>query len=346
MKSAFRHEQSLPGYVVPSGWMYGPTTFLTDRFVPDVERIWLPRSSTVPGRITVEIATQNTITSREAGRAPALKALLRMWRHEADADLGDRPVLDLRRDSPANWAHAITNHLPVALLVRQLVANVVDGTINVVLPKRISGKIVELFELAGFEVVRTDAPVHGRIIDFDVEPWIAIRGIRHVIVKRELANTGFEAAVRARINHSNDKLLVSRKDTRRVTNEGELVEFFGDRGYKTVYPEEHSLIDQFALFASARRIAAVHGAGMAPLLMHDLLGREYELLEIFNPCHVTNVYRAVAHQTHGRWAGVRGILDKRMRSRIYSERLRAFSLSDFSVDLRSVTAAMENMDGI
>ena len=55
----------------------------------------------------------------------------------------------------------------------------------------------------------------------------------------------------------------SRKNIRQVVNEAEAEELLGKYGFKTVYMENLSFVEQISVASNAKFIVAVHGAGMA-----------------------------------------------------------------------------------
>ncbi|MFV8783224.1 glycosyltransferase family 61 protein [Microbulbifer sp. SA54] len=287
------------------GWLIGAPTFTADRAQPIIEEIYLPAISSSPGELHLRLTSQPTVTTTEkASRLVQLKQWLRGGRHPIEVDQ-DTIALDLRRRSPENWAHSITNHLPLALLVREQLAELCKP-ITVVLPESISGKLVELFQLFGFQTLLTDRAVRGLVAQYEVTPWIALRGIRSQVVARNLPES-LRSSIQGKLD-TPTRLYISRKDTRKLKNEGEVWATLRERGYTRIFAEELTLQDQVQHLCGAEDIVAVHGAALAPLIFRNpALGHKpYRLLEIFSPAHVTNVFRLLAKQTGGSWIGVRG----------------------------------------
>lgn len=326
--------KELPSYATERGWLFGEPTKLIDRFQEDVEEIYLPQAITRAGQFRLTLEYGESRSHKNSYKRKILDRLApAKWNQEK---IEDDIILDLRQAHPENWAHAITNHLPVALLSRASLFEQ-QRTIKVVLPKEISQKINELFKLSGFAVLNTDRPVAGEICRISVTPWIAIRGIRAALIKEHLAGSGLQKAVLESRQKAN-KIFVSRKDTRKLVNEGEVETYLADQGYRKVYLEDYALADQIALLVNAEQIVAVHGAALGPLIFKSLFGeRPYFLLEIFSPAHITNVYRVIADQTGGSWVGVRGNLWPGLLEKNADF---AKNMKDFAVSLLSLQYAM------
>jgi Glycosyltransferase 61 len=326
----------LPAYRTGRDWLIGAPSKLADRIIPVPEEIWLPHAETTPGYMTLEwpgAARDESIARvRSAGTYRSkIKAIVRCGNGiQTSPDL----ILDLRVNSPSNWAHAFTNHLPVALLAN-LHKDPIKEQLRILLPRDVPQMIVDLFEASGFSTLRTDSSVRGRICSVNVHPWTAIRGIRHEVIRTGLHDTELH-----RLIEENDDwpshIFIGRRGKRSVRNQRSLQSVLEDIGYTTVYTEDFSLIDQISLIYHARKIIAVHGASLGPVIFKALSKDiPYKLMEIFSPAHVTNVYRVLAHQTSGSWIGVRGkvwpaLLSKRAD---FSANMEDFELSEESLEL-------------
>jgi len=90
-------------------------------------------------------------------------------------------------------------------------------------------------------------------------------------LKRAFVDTGINSSLSGKsTNHStNNKLFISRDPAtaqgRDIANAANVNAFFSERGFKVVYPEQYSIMEQAALFSSASYIVAPHGAGLANL---------------------------------------------------------------------------------
>ena len=309
-------------------------SFLVDRFVPDCEILLLPGKTVQGGRLEARWGTRST-------PQPDVRRGL-LTRRPETVTVPDRPVFDARRRTPQNWAHFLNNHLPILFRLCDL-CGLDPAELLVVTPAQTPRYIADAAALFGLEILPTDAPVEGRILDYDAEPWTGIRAARVDWVRtdrvRALLARGLEQAPAA--SPLPRRVFLSRSDTRRLSNEAEIAALLARQGYETVYPERLSAADQFRLFAQAESMVAIHGAGLAPLL-YRADGGLAQLVEIL-PCgHMTDVYRVIAEQVGCRWIGVRGKIKPAYVAPAYDldARFEAFSLDAFEVDPVSLEQAL------
>ncbi|MGB0911973.1 MAG: glycosyltransferase family 61 protein [Phaeobacter italicus] len=329
------HEQQISAYRVKQAWLIGAQSYLVDRIVPDVERISLPAKD-VPGGVL----------RFGRGAFPPPKARGRLERLRKGAQRS-RPVpgpntLDLRRNTPQNWAHFLNNHLPITFAIAAGM-DLALSDLDLVLPEQTPGYIRAAADLFGLRYVQTDDALDGTGLLFDAEPWIGIRPCR-----MEWTQT---AAVRQALAHLDapaspdtplpSKAFLSRKDARIPSNEAEIADWLGTQGFVTLYPEDLSAADQLRLFRQAETIVAVHGAGLAPLLYAPAQDRPRHLVEIL-PCgHMTDVYRVMAQQMGWNWIGVRGRMKPEYVRGAYdfSAPFTTHSLDTFEIDLTALQEA-------
>lgn len=323
-------------------WLFGFPTLTVNRYSPEVEQIYLPSASSVEGDLTIELDLKNSTISHSQV-LPRLSKLKLSVSKESQHLSSDQIGLDLRLNSPQNWAHAVTNHLPVALLVKRLLADV-DRAIVVIFPADVSNKILEIFRLSGFICLATHAPVSGYICNFSLKPWVSIRGERCDIVGDGLQGTELVKKLAASGAHE-DRIFLSRRKTRTITNEKEVIEHLANLGFKTLYIEDYSPVEQIAYIANAREIVAVHGASMGPMIFRNAYAatQTYKLIELFSPAHVTGAWRSIAWQQGAKWAGVRG--------RLWPELVKdgadfVSNMSNFEVSLDSLQSALSYLEVI
>jgi capsular polysaccharide biosynthesis protein len=92
------------------------------------------------------------------------------------------------------------------------------------------------------------------------------------------------------------KIFISRRFTqgRKIINEAEILPQLARHGYETVFPENLTFRAQVELFASAKKIIALHGAGLANLVFTPPGAR---VLELCSPVHSNTLYQTVS--AHG-----------------------------------------------
>ena len=341
------HELKFVSYNAGRHWMVGPTSYLIDSAVPACEQILLPEAITKNGYLQFQVLKQKKISySKDLGRVRSYLNKIYSTLHLSKIEnAGDELVLDLRIHSPSNWAHAFTNHLPLALYIRRSIMGSHPENILIVLPHNISKNIATLFETVNFKVLLSDNHVSGRLIEFEMKPWRSIRSLRHEIVRNELASTELYNNVLTVKSLSKDKLFISRKDARRLINESEVSDFLQSKGYETIYLEDYSLFEQIALLSYAEKIIAIHGAGLGPILLRNVFNsRAFDLIELFTPAHVTDCFRVMTVQLGGNWSGVRGRAWPNLIKYAYHGKVKKYAMNDFFVDLDSIRMALTMLE--
>lgn len=308
-------------------------SYLIDRIVPDVEQILLPERASGGGTFRYGPGRLNG-----AGQPPRRRVF---GRAQSVTPLTGTANFDFRRNEPTNWAHFLTNHLPVFFhLCDEMSIDPQAATI--VMPSDTPGFIQRAGTFFGLNLMLTDAPVDGDGIVFDLEPWIGLRAERANWVRSKTARA---ALARGLLSGKDSELprnvFLSRRNTRALKNEAEVAAHLAPKGFQIVYPEDLSVADQFRLFNTAEQIVAIHGAGLAPLLYRRPNSALKALIEIL-PCgHMTDYYRVMADQVGVPWVGVRGRIKAAYVAPAYAlkRRFRKYSLDNFEVDVASIDRA-------
>ena len=89
------------------------------------------------------------------------------------------------------------------------------------------------------------------------------------------------------------KIYVSRQHARgrRIVNESQIVSALVDHGYEIVYAERLAFLEQVELFASAKEVISIHGAGMSNIVFAP---RNAKILELGSPLHSNGSFRTLA----------------------------------------------------
>lgn len=330
-------EYVIPSVSIPPGQLVTAQSFLIDRIKADVEIISLPEK-TIPGGT---VAWTTGPVQAVPQRAKRMRAFLPT--PKAVAPEG-RWIIDLRRQSPSNWAHFLNNHLPLTFALTEK-AGLDPAACLALLPKDTPGYILKVAALFGLEVMATDDLVEGTGLTYSVSPWIAVRAVR-----ADWARLAQPAAVIETLKAETPdqdlprKVFLSRQDTRVLSNEAEIERLLAGRGFQKVYPETLSAADQLRLFRGAEEMVAVHGAGLAPLLYCTPGAGPRLLVEILPAGHMTDVFRAIAHRVGSAWIGVRGRIKPeyiRPAYQIDQDKFTAYSLDAFEVDPVSLEQAFD-----
>lgn len=324
-------------YRIDPAWLVTAASFLVDRVVPDCERIHLPAREVHGGVLSY-------------GRGPlppppdpsGRLGRMRNWRMPEPVAAPHDNVIDLRRNTPENWAHFLNNHLPIVCTICDRM-QIDPQKALLILPKDTPAYITGMAELLGLPVLTTDAAITGEGIRFEATPWTGIRPARHTWIRTDVVKSALDRLDAAAAPDLPRRVFLSRRSTRAPVNEEEVMGWLGPRGFVKVYPEDLTPAAQITLFRQAEEMVAVHGAGLAPLLYAQPGGRLRQLVEILHAGHMTDVYRAMSHQIGVTWIGVRGALkpeyirDAYDLKKIYS----AHSLDTFRVDLTALETAFD-----
>lgn len=331
-----------PGRVGPA-WLVGPRSHFVDRVEPDCEEIRLAPAAFGGGALSFAPGRLRAVPE-PSGRVETLRRRLLPRRRRIEAaDL----LVNLRVHNPENWAHFLTNHLPIVFaLARGL--DLDPARLTALLPNRTPGHVLGAAALFGLKTLRSDDLVEGPGLLFEAAPWTGIRAAR-IDWARDPWPRG--ALDRAGVRGAGDRpvprrVFVARRDTRRVANTDEISALLARRGFETLFAEDLSVLDQFRLFEQAEEIVAVHGAALAPLLYRSPEAAPGRVMELFPAGHVTNAWRVVADQVGCRWIGVRGRLRPEHLADGYdlSRPFTRYSIQDFEVDPVSIDRAFDLLD--
>lgn len=112
------------------------------------------------------------------------------------------------------------------------------------------------------QVLEADTVVYTNLLSgnfsFDPSPFVFEQLER--LLQNSLQNS--------KMDHYPDKLYISRKDSprRNLTNDDEISERLGEKGYEEIVMSDFSLEDQIALFYHAKKVVAPHGAALVNLM--------------------------------------------------------------------------------
>lgn len=331
--------QTIPeGDIAPSR-LIGARSFLIDRAVPACEFIDLPAKTLPAARL--ELGRRRMIVP---GTPPASRlARLRQKLRGAPVPLRPQgPFHDCRRISPQNWAHLLNDQLPLHLHVCAHFGED-PSRVSMLLPADMPDYGLRALALFGIPVLATDGPVEGDALISRYGFSTALKGPR-----AGWAAATYPRAVIARVLAQSaghpERVFLSRRDTRKISNMAEIAPVLERHGFVTIFPESLSVEDQIRLFHEPRQMLAIHGAGLAPLLYRQPDSRLQHLIEIL-PCgHMSDNFRVVAQQVGLDWIGLRGRLKPEYvaPAQDFSQKIfKRFSLDDFEVDPVALETALQ-----
>lgn len=338
----------IASYQVERDWLYAPSTYLIDSFLPCVEEIFLPITETKKGELILSYVVGGKMSCSPTNLFG--KAKHRVFSKKLEFSEG--VFLDLREHSPQNIAHAVMIHLAISLWVKEFLLGLGQGKPILIFPKSLPHYVAELFREIGFDLILTNNTIVADICTYEIDLIIELRGGGASILQEGLKDSEFSEKVLHYSKKHPKKIFLSRKDTRKLSNEAEVELFLKERGYQKIYLEDYSILDQVALVSQADNIVAVHGAALGTLILQCIFDRKdkkpLEVVEIFSPAHMTNVYRIITQQIGGKWVGVRGKVWPKLIKQAYecdADKVRQFSLFDFEVCLLSLNKALEKVSG-
>lgn len=334
----------LKQFKVGNDWLYAPATYFVDSYAPYVEKIHLNETSTIPESLEFELSYSRSGSKLNSG---FLNRVIGFFNKKAIACKSDHVYIDLRVNSPSNISHSIMMQLPIVLIIEKLYQKELKGKkLKLILPKNIPIYIKTLFSSLGYELLITDNDVKANFITFSIKFWPSLRGQLVELFRESIVNKDFLFAVQEKSQKFTKQIFLSRRDSRKIINENEIENLLIKKGYTKVYIEDYELLDQVAMVSHAESIIAIHGAALGLMTFRALFDLPpINLIEIFPPSHMTNVYRILTHQLNGNWMGVRGRLWESLIPLGYenarSGAIRKYSLNDFYVCEKSVMASLE-----
>ena len=162
----------LPAGTTGACWMISPRSYLLSRFTPSVEDVRVPPSRAAGG--TLRYALGPRLAEPQRARTPRIGGLL--GKPKPRRIPGQGISVDLRRNTPGNWAHILTNHLPYVFALAEETG--VDWSeLTLLLPAGTPSHIRAAVDIFGLRSHCTDEAVEGPGIAFEPDPW---QGLRHI----------------------------------------------------------------------------------------------------------------------------------------------------------------------
>jgi hypothetical protein len=325
-------EIDLLPFSIPEAYLFAPKSRLIDTWSPGIEKIIMPAVTTVRGKIKIWFKVNPDCMSDNLSTYRSLRNLIQIP--------PDGFKCDMRLHAPSNWAHTLSNHIPLAFVICDVVRLLDLPPPVFILPQNIPQHCCDAFSFFNFQIIKSKGLFVAPHLSFKCEPWIAIRNIRHLVAAHH-APSFFSLSPHLELPA---KIYLSRKDTRKIINETELFAFLDQHGFTRIFPEDLSVRDQLSMFRYADQIVAIHGAGMAPILWGDA-ARSLKIIELFPPSYMTNVWRVIAEQKNWPWVGVRGKLWPAICKHIYANtRPRKYSQKNFEVCMDSFASAFDSLE--
>ena len=207
--------------------------------------------------------------------------------------VGKGLIFDARYDTDRNISHILSNIVTILFALKEM-----DHRVTVLLREKASSMSRTVYNLLGFPVLFTDGDVCGEVVVGSVDTaylrdW---RTGRYGLHFGDLDFEGFK-------HQTPERIFISRKGTRCLTNEQEIEQTLREYGFKKFYFEDIPISEQWSLAKNAKVIVGIHGAAFTSILFNR---NSPKVLELFHPGYLSPTYRRMTNAIGGTWCGVTG----------------------------------------
>jgi len=330
----------LPDIAVPAAYLIGGPSKFTNIYAPVPETILL-NQEVVPGQLASASVKHGQTKSLQDYRGAGRRARLRTWLELATngggrvTQMGERIVYDARWVYNGNVAHLFGHHLGNLGFAKEMLGVGPEDCL-VVLEKDTPRIAHDFFDLVGYETHETNGVVQANVlaVDFDhTATYHLIPYIRH-LEPPDVASNGPR------------RLFISRRTSRRITNEQEILAMCVRENYEPIYFEDIPIKTQWSLLKHASSVVSIHGAALGFLNTRGGAGMSphFDLLEIFSPGLVADCYRKMTAVVGGHWIGCRGKVTSVFHACVEeSSNYKATDALDFHLDPGALALAFEKL---
>ena len=321
---------------VPSNLMISPRSYQADRIVAKTEIVLTPDTNYAEQRINV--MSSEAVSTCETDYQK--KSFWARFNKDPLMIVEDVTLFDCRFNSPNNWAQFQLYHLvSFYFCINSMLLK--PSNVKLILPKNINKNIVELLDLLELEYLITDAPIKGKFLTFDRSKILDLVPVRRQLIEKyALDNLLKVDELNTLVNF--EKIFISRRKTRALINEDEVSEYLNKLGYKTIYAEDFTAIEQHYLFRNAKSIITIHGAALGPLAYTPLNTQLDHVIELMPVGHTVYPFRDTCYFNGIYWIGVRGKIKESYIKHIYDlkQPFLKYSLDSFAIDILSLEQAL------
>ena len=351
----------IDSYNLPESLTFAHSTRMADSWQALPECVVQRAMQVGPASVQISLFTGST-ADLGVGHLQTRDPIKRMKRAQTIDRRGDY-FFDARYEVDSNVGHYIVDTIPKMLVARDFLSERAgrEVELHAILKEGSSPMSFQAFSAFGIPTLATEAKVLGHLVKIvETRPETFLDGrLLHTggpLMAGCLPDlyTGFRASLLPNGQPTPDKIYVSRRDSRTVENETEVVRLLEGRGFRKYLFESGklSLIDQWRLMAGASQIVAIHGAGLTPLILNARgLAREpgdrsgLRIVELYGAGYFVDFNRRLAALANAHWCGVRGRitpeivrdLDERNGGRVHQS-------SPFRIDLETLELALDYSD--
>ncbi|NEQ23646.1 MAG: glycosyltransferase family 61 protein [Microcoleus sp. SIO2G3] len=332
----------VPAFVMEPTMLFSYPTCTADVYTPKIERVYLPeeRSPAIP--VELKVASGHLGTRQTGSLKWKVYKTLTKWNQSAPTlDFSGRFLFEARFDADNNIAHILENICTPVLYAKQLLSEHLNQEIKiyVVLRGRASTLSQQVYETLGIPVICTDGDIFGEIVQ--MTPFRMLYGIQPQVFNIEIQNYNSQTP---------DRVFISRRGNRKLSNNDEVCQFLEARGFTTYYFEDLTPSEEWSIARNAKAVVAVHGAGSGNLIFNrlgldspDATG--LRIVELLSPSFALMTYRHFGTLLNGKWCAVRGqITPETLRYLDFTHKPRSPHLSPmknpYKVDLQTIELAL------
>lgn len=272
---------TVPEKTTPAFHLIEGRSYLADRVMP------LPRVVCTPAR-RVPASEMLLDIVEQSPRAPVQKlpqALRRLTPFKRIQGAG--LTVDLRWIGLNSWFQGVGLAPPFALMLQHVAESM--GPVRFVVGRKTNSRVLHLLSDVLNEIVITDRPLRGVLVESFPRSRFVIDHYATSWAKLYCGPILEKLEEDPKIE--NNKLFLSRKSGRNISNERELEDVLSKSGFKKVYLEDLSIYKQISLLCHATDIVAIHGAALTPLIYRNSRNGPLRLIEIMSPGHVVPSFR-------------------------------------------------------
>lgn len=339
------HTHVIGDYVLEPSVVFTPRSFFQDRFQPASDVIQLPERIKPGGEIRATFKGLGDVLPANPRKGLRLiKDRLKGQKRDATIEVLNRYVVDLRINSPQNWAHLLNFHIPhLAFVETQL--EIPLHRLTAIFPFEMPSFCRMALSILGIDAVFTDGVVRGHQIDIYPSHDSAYRAnTRSWFLLSEMSKAKERAEHDISVPH---RVLIGRRGSRGLVDQERYVSLLAPLGFTTVYPEDLSVAQQFAIFSKSETVVAVHGAGLGPLLLRSELGyAPLNIVGIIPSAVASDFFRMVCQLTGSRWAGIRSKIRPEYVSMAYDMQrpsMTGFEDHDIEIDEDALMMALDHV---
>ncbi|WP_190740726.1 glycosyltransferase 61 family protein [Phormidium tenue] len=351
--------------------IFSHPTALGDTLRPAIERIFMPEEYLHPLHLKIDVTSGQTGPRKWGSKRWKLyKKLYSMVKGVQILDCSEKFLFDGRSELDTNIGHVIENIAAPALLAKQMLSKRLGQNIDVhvILKERAPNLAREVFETLKIPVIYTDDSVYGEVISI----WVA-RPDAASLDKPEFSPIINEKPVAeidsklynvhaALFNETEflgsepleaEKIFIPRRGSRSLSNNDEVIQFLGEKGFKTYYFEDLTCAQKWSITRDVKIVVAVHGAALSHMAFNrlglqnsDRPGSGVKVVELYSPGWASRwAHRRHISGLNGQWCGVRGQVTPEFLSTIDFSDLPSGAVrpsqNPFKVDCESIQMALD-----